>query len=106
MTPDERSKFLESTQLVADIHAEAASSGQSAVPTNLDTNLHFTCFVHAPSLSRRETHDMTKSMRLIELDGRRAGPIDRGECSDLLQARMLDLGRSLNGISHLQRPVV
>lgn len=24
-------------------------------------------------------------MRLIELDGRRAGPIDRGECKDLLK---------------------
>ncbi|KAJ7767453.1 hypothetical protein DFH07DRAFT_866891 [Mycena maculata] len=63
---------LETTPLFADIHAQAASSGQSAVPTNLDTDLHFTCFV-------------SRGKRLIELDGRRAGPIDRGECADLLK---------------------
>ncbi|KAJ7281832.1 peptidase C12, ubiquitin carboxyl-terminal hydrolase [Mycena rebaudengoi] len=70
-TPEERAKLLETTPLFADIHAQAASSGQSAVPTNLDTNLHFTA--------------VTLRMRLIELDGRRVGPIDRGECTDLLK---------------------
>ncbi|KAJ7115800.1 peptidase C12, ubiquitin carboxyl-terminal hydrolase [Mycena epipterygia] len=80
-TPEERAKLLETTPLFADIHAQAASSGQSAVPTNLDTDLHFTCFVAAPS-SRGP--GSAGSMRLVELDGRRAGPIDRGECTDLL----------------------
>lgn len=27
---------------------------------------------------------MSSGMRLIELDGRRAGPVDHGECKDLL----------------------
>ncbi|KAJ7695172.1 hypothetical protein B0H17DRAFT_1056689 [Mycena rosella] len=77
-TPEERAKLLETTPLFADIHAQAASSGQSAVPTNLDTDLHFTCFVAAPSAGTGP------GMRVVELDGRRNGPIDRGECTDLL----------------------
>jgi len=82
-TPEERAKLLETTPLFADIHAQAASSGQSAVPTDLDTNLHFTCFVTAPSSRGADRED--SSMRLIELDGRRAGPIDRGVSTDLLK---------------------
>jgi ubiquitin carboxyl-terminal hydrolase L3 len=27
------------------------------------------------------------SMRLIELDGRRAGPVDRGECTDIMNVK-------------------
>jgi len=83
-TPEERSKLLETTPLFADIHAEAATSGQSAVPTaDSNTNLHFTCFVQAPSGRAPGSEDV--GMRLIELDGRRAGPIDRGECTNLLE---------------------
>jgi hypothetical protein len=85
-TPEERAKLLETTPLFADIHAQAASSGQSAVPTNLDTDLHFTCFVAAPSSRGPGSEDAGK--RLIELDGRRNGPIDRGECTDLLAVRL------------------
>lgn len=84
-TPEERAKFLETTPLFANIHAKAASSGQTSVPQNLDTNLHFTCFVQAPNVEARETQTPATSMRLIELDGRRSGPVDRGECKDLLQ---------------------
>ena len=83
-SPLERSKLLETTSLFANIHAEAASSGQTSVPVNLDTDLHFTCFVQAPEAASRETETPTKTMRLIELDGRRAGPVDRGECTNLL----------------------
>ncbi|KAF7356731.1 Ubiquitin carboxyl-terminal hydrolase [Mycena venus] len=81
-TPEERAKLLETTPLFADIHAQAATSGQSAVPTNLDTDLHFTCFVAAPSPAGPT--DDGPSMRVVELDGRRDGPIDRGKCTDLL----------------------
>ncbi|KAG6812833.1 hypothetical protein H0H92_016102 [Tricholoma furcatifolium] len=78
-TPVERATLLETTPLFANIHAEAASGGQTDVPTDLDTNLHFTCFVRAASATGN-------GYRVIELDGRRAGPIDRGACSDdLLQ---------------------
>jgi ubiquitin carboxyl-terminal hydrolase L3 len=73
--PQERAKFLETTPLFANIHAEAASTGQSAVPTDLDTDLHFSCFVEA---------NVDGVSHLVELDGRRAGPVDRGVCTDLL----------------------
>ncbi|RDB20915.1 Ubiquitin carboxyl-terminal hydrolase isozyme L3 [Hypsizygus marmoreus] len=80
-TPEERAKHLETTPLFANIHAEAASGGQTVVPTDLDTNLHFTCFVRAPSI---RGPDAPGSYRIIELDGRREGPVDRGEYTDFL----------------------
>jgi len=84
-TPKERAKLLETTPLFANIHAHAAVAGQSGVPDNLDTDLHFTCFVQAPNVGARETETSEKNtMRLIELDGARAGPVDRGESTDLL----------------------
>jgi len=83
-TPEERARILETSPLFANIHAKAATSGQTSVPQNLDTDLHFTCFVQAPNVEARETQTPATSMRLIELDGRRAGPVDRGECKDLL----------------------
>lgn len=89
LTPEERAKALETTPLFASIHAAAASGGQTSVPTNLDTDLHFTCFVKAPSPPREEGVVSTKPARLLELDGRRAGPVDRGECEDLLKVCML-----------------
>lgn len=81
-TPEERGKLLEETTLFAKAHVDAATSGQSDVPApdDLDTNLHFTCFVIAPSPEDQKT-------RLIELDGRRAGPIDHGACE---QAKLLE----------------
>ncbi|KAI0675475.1 cysteine proteinase [Trametes maxima] len=85
-TPEERAKILETTPLFADIHANAASGGQTAVPTNLDTDLHFTTFVRAPSPpSQDEGAPAPGGLRLVELDGRRAGPIDRGPSVDILQ---------------------
>jgi hypothetical protein len=41
--------------------------------------------VQAPEASARETEVATNKRRLIELDGRRAGPVDRGESTDLLK---------------------
>jgi hypothetical protein len=90
-TPFERAEFLESTELFADIHAAVATSGQTAVPTDLDTDLHFTCFVQAPESSVREAEKIATTAakrRLIELDGGRAGPVDRGESVDLLKVRV------------------
>jgi Ubiquitin carboxyl-terminal hydrolase, family 1 len=86
-TPLERAEFLESTELFADIHAVVATSGQTAVPADLDTDLHFTCFVQAPESSAREAEEVTTKRRLIELDGGRAGPVDRGGSVDLLKVR-------------------
>jgi len=107
-SPLERAQLLETTKLFTTIHAESASGGQSQQIQ--DTDLHFTCFVAAPELDVRKKaqelslgkegvkelkeemkeatgeDDMKGSgMRLVELDGRRAGPIDRGECTDLLK---------------------
>ncbi|KAF8273126.1 peptidase C12 ubiquitin carboxyl-terminal hydrolase 1 [Lactarius quietus] len=84
-TPEERAKFLETTSIFADIHAATAAGGQTAPPTDLDTDLHFTCFVQVPSASAREAEVETEERRLIELDGRRAGPVDRGESKNLLK---------------------
>jgi len=84
-TPEERAGILETTPLFADIHAEAATSGQTTVPQELNTEYHFTCFVKAPDVSSRQDGTPASTMRLIELDGRRGGPMDRGECTDLLQ---------------------
>ena len=89
-TPKERAELLETTSLFANIHADAAVAGQSGVPDNLDTDLHFTCFVQAPEVSEIPTQMQT--MRLVELDGRRAGPVDRGECTDLLRVGIDILG--------------
>jgi len=86
-SPLERAQFLESTDLFTNIHAAAAASGQTAVPDNLDTDLHFTCFVQAPDASAREAEVATGGRRLIELDGGRAGPVDRGKSTDLLKVR-------------------
>ncbi|KAG6854543.1 hypothetical protein C0991_005455 [Blastosporella zonata] len=83
-TPEERATLLETTPLFANIHADAASSGQTVVPDNLDTDLHFTCFVRAPAV--RGEPESPGGHRVIELDGRRVGPVDRGECGeDLLE---------------------
>ncbi|KAI0047231.1 peptidase C12 ubiquitin carboxyl-terminal hydrolase 1 [Auriscalpium vulgare] len=84
-TPQERAHILDSTSLFASAHHSAASSGQTAVPSDLDTDLHFTCFVQAPEASARESQVGTGVRRLIELDGRRAGPVDRGESENLLE---------------------
>ena len=80
-----------------------AAGGQTSPPSDLDTDLHFTCFVAAPSEAKREVltsgvdpsdsgkqveFSAAKSgMRLIELDGGRSGPIDRGKCDNLLRVR-------------------
>jgi ubiquitin carboxyl-terminal hydrolase L3 len=96
-TPLERAKLLETTPLFANIHAESASSklNQSAAIT--DTDLHFTCFIEAPDADLRklaqggDVKEKAKSdmestgLRLVELDGRRAGPVDHGECKDFLK---------------------
>lgn len=97
-TPEERAKLLETTPLFEKIHESAASSGQSTVrPQDLDTNLHFTCFIKAPPTGPAND---SKRWRLIELDGGRIGPIDRGECSDLLKACSYPLGYQRRLFSH------
>jgi len=84
LTPDERAKLLETTNLFATAHEEAARGGQSSMPANLNTNEHFVAFVQAPDADPANP-DSVKN-RLIELDGTRATPIDHGEITvDLLR---------------------
>jgi hypothetical protein len=54
------------------------------------------CFVQAPDAldqeqiekkAEKQENKMPSGMRLIELDGTRLGPVDRGESIDLLTAR-------------------
>ncbi|KAG2018694.1 ubiquitin C-terminal hydrolase L3, variant 2 [Coprinopsis cinerea AmutBmut pab1-1] len=94
-TPEERADLLQSRTLFSDIHAESAQEGQTIPDVN--TDLHFTCFVAAPDADIRkvatgeESPDQVSTggdgdtgLRLVELDGRRPGPIDHGVCTDLL----------------------
>ncbi|KAJ2928411.1 hypothetical protein H1R20_g8676, partial [Candolleomyces eurysporus] len=97
-TPEERAKSLESRPIFANIHAETAQEGQTA--PNIDTDLHFVCFVATPDADIRKVATGQQSpvdaaaqtegagdtgVRLVELDGRRPGPIDHGVCKDLLK---------------------
>ncbi|KZW00032.1 cysteine proteinase [Exidia glandulosa HHB12029] len=76
-TPDARGKLLEETEIFASIHATAARGGQSAIPRNNDTDLHYVVFLLAPSPSSEGLEQ-----RVIELDGRRPLPVDHGACAD------------------------
>lgn len=68
LDPIQRAELLTRSEELKAAHTSAASSGQSAAPAAEErVDLHFTCFV-------RERN----SGRLVELDGRRKGPVDRG----------------------------
>jgi len=79
-TPDERARTLEHTQLFTSAHVEAATQGQTSIPTDLNTDLHFVTFVPAPDpTSPVEDSDRNVyKQRVVELDGRRNGPVDHG----------------------------
>ena len=52
----------------------------------------YTCFVAVPRITvKREDGANPKNVdvdrRVVELDGTRAGPVDRGLCTDLLEVR-------------------
>jgi len=84
-TPLERAALLENTPLFKNIHAETATTGQTAPPEDLNVDLHFTCFVEAPDASVRTPASGEYSTRLIELDGSRDGPMDHGPVDDFLK---------------------
>ncbi|KAH8093763.1 hypothetical protein BXZ70DRAFT_380934 [Cristinia sonorae] len=88
-TGSERAKLLESIPTFATIHNKSAEEGQSTVPTgaDLEVDFHYTCFVQAPSppIREEEIEAPEGSMRIIELDGDRVGPLDRGVTTDFLR---------------------
>lgn len=73
-----RAKLLDEATFFEAAHTAAAETGQSAVPQGADKDVdtHFIAFV--------EAEDRHGGRRVVELDGDREGPLDRGECTDLL----------------------
>ncbi|KAL9708997.1 ubiquitinyl hydrolase 1 [Leucoagaricus gongylophorus] len=58
-TPEECGRLLESTDVFTKIHLQSSALGQTRQPLNdddeMNTNLHFTCFVAAPDAQIRKT---------------------------------------------------
>lgn len=82
--PLERADLLYNSQALESAHQSAAQQGQSNAPDATDDiDLHFVCFVK------------DEKNNLWELDGRRKGPLNRGELTpdeDVLSEKALDLG--------------
>ncbi|EPQ62304.1 Bgt-154 [Blumeria graminis f. sp. tritici] len=81
--PDHRANLIYNFKPFETAHEEAANHGQSDKPNaEDDTDLHYVCFVK------------DKDNVLWELDGRRKGPLNRGQLlpnEDLLSEKALDL---------------
>lgn len=81
---NERARVIESTPDLATAHKEAATQGDTSAPqAEDDVDLHYVCFAKG------------NDGALWELDGRRKGPIRRGqleENEDVLSAKGLSLG--------------
>ncbi|TAQ86787.1 hypothetical protein B7494_g4876 [Chlorociboria aeruginascens] len=84
LPPIERADLLYNSQALENAHQSAAAEGQSHAPDAADDiDLHYVCFVK------------DEKNRLWEMDGRRKGPLDRGQLDvdeDVLSERALDLG--------------
>jgi len=84
LAPSERADLLYESQTLELAHSAAASGGDTAAPAADDSiDLHFVCFVKAA-----DGH-------LWELDGRRKGPLNRGQLladGDVLSDEALNLG--------------
>lgn len=84
LKPAERADLLYESQALESAHQDAASTGDTAAPSADDkVDLHFVCFVK------------DANNHLWELDGRRKGPLDRGELpkgDDVLSEKALETG--------------
>ncbi|KAF4979427.1 hypothetical protein FZEAL_4370 [Fusarium zealandicum] len=84
LAPDGRARVLEQTPDLATAHKEAATQGDTPAPAaEDDVELHYVCFTKGTDGG------------LWELDGRRKGPIRRGDIKDdedVLSAKGLSLG--------------
>ncbi|KAL2189643.1 cysteine proteinase [Thermothelomyces heterothallicus CBS 203.75] len=82
--PDERARLLERDPALAAAHQSAAEQGDTAAPAATDdVDLHYVCFVKG------------RDGALWELDGRRKGPLRRGDLDsseDVLSEKALALG--------------
>jgi len=100
LTPSDRADLLAKTTLFARAHSAAATSTESAsaVPERLDTDLHFTCFLQLGDSASEDS----AAKRIIELDGRRVGPVDHGasqnfltDVSKIVKAKYVKLATSM-----------
>jgi ubiquitin carboxyl-terminal hydrolase L3 len=84
LAPAERAELLYNSQALESAHHSAATQGDSAAPDAEDNiDLHYVCFVK------------DDKSNLWELDGRRKGPLNRGELGDdedVLSEKALELG--------------
>jgi ubiquitin carboxyl-terminal hydrolase L3 len=84
LKPVERADLLYESQALESAHQDAAAGGDTAAPSADDkVDLHYVCFV-------KSTNN-----HLWEMDGRRKGPLDRGELApdeDVLSEKALRLG--------------
>ncbi|KIV99616.1 uncharacterized protein PV09_08791 [Verruconis gallopava] len=84
LKPSERADLLYESQALESAHRSAATIGDTAAPAaDNNVDLHFVCFVK------------TEDNHLWEMDGRRKGPLDRGqlpEGEDVLGEKALELG--------------
>lgn len=84
LDPIGRAKLLETNSDLANAHKSAATQGDTAAPAATDdVDLHYVCFVK------------TEDGGLWELDGRRKGPLKRGQLEkdeDVLSQTALTLG--------------
>ncbi|KAH0545193.1 hypothetical protein GP486_008459 [Trichoglossum hirsutum] len=85
LRPTPRADLLYNSRALESAHQSAAVLGDTvAPPADEKLDLHYVCFVK----SKSDNH-------LWELDGRRKGPLDRGELKpeeDVLSERALDMG--------------
>ncbi len=84
LKPVERADLLYESDALESAHQAAATGGDTSAPAADDSvDLHYVCFVKS------------KNNHLWEMDGRRKGPLDRGQLSpeeDVLSEKALDLG--------------
>ena len=84
LNPEQRANLLYESAALETAHQNAAAEGDTSAPDAEDkVDLHFVCFVK------------TEKNHLWELDGRRKGPLDRGELApeeDVLSDKALQLG--------------
>lgn len=84
LKPVDRANLLYESQALESAHQAAAAGGDTTAPSADDkVDLHYVCFVKSDK------------NRLWEMDGRRKGPLDRGELAaeeDVLSDKALNLG--------------
>ena len=84
LKPLQRADLLYESQALETAHQDAAAGGDTDAPSaDSNVDLHYVCFVKS------------EKNHLWEMDGRRKGPLDRGELAadeDVLSEKALDLG--------------